>query len=68
MTNPFSTDYVPQLPAPTQRERAAASAARKISAQNQAKLDTHGPSSVPTVDQRRADEDRNRAIRAGRRV
>lgn len=68
MTNAFSTDYVPLLSAPTQQERAARKSAAKLSAMNQVKLDKNGPSTVPTIAQRRADEDRNRAIRAGRRV
>lgn len=68
MNNPFSPDYVPQLAEPTQRERAAAASARKLSAKNQAKLEAFGPATLPTVEQRRADQDRNRAIRAGRRV
>lgn len=68
MTNPFSTDYAPQIAEPTQRERAAAASARKISAMNQAKLDAFGPSTVPTAEQKRADQDRNRAIRAGRGI
>lgn len=66
--NAFSFNYVSQIAEPTQRERAAAASARKLSAMNQVKLDTFGPATVPTVEQRRADEDRNRAIRAGRRV
>ncbi len=68
MTNAFSTDYVPQLRQDTQRERAAASAGRKLSAINQAKLDAFGPATLPTIEQRRADEDRNRAIKAGRGI
>lgn len=68
MTSPFSDDYVPVLAAPTQQERAARKSAAKLSALNQVKLDQHGPSTVPTIAQRRADEDRNRAIRAGRGI
>ena len=68
MTNAFSTDYVSQLRPDTQRQKAAAASGRKLSAINQAKLDTHGPATLPTAAQRRADEDRNRAIKAGRRV
>lgn len=68
MTNAFSTDYVSQLRQDTQRERAAAASARKLSAKNQAKLEAFGPATLPTVEQRRSDQDRNRAIRAGRGI
>ncbi len=68
MTSPFDIDYVPQLAAPSQQERAARKSAAKLSARNQAKLDEHGPATLPTAAQRRADEDRNRAIRAGRGI
>lgn len=66
--NAFSPNYVSQIAEPTQRERAAAAAARKLSAINQAKLEAHGPATLPTQAQRRADEDRNRAIRAVRGI
>lgn len=66
--NAFSPNYVSQIAEPTQRERAAAASARKLSAKNQAKLEAFGPATLPTVEQRRADQDRNRAIRAGRGI
>jgi hypothetical protein len=68
MTSPFDIDYVPLLAAPTQQERAARKSAAKLSARNQAKLDASGPATVPTVAQRRAAEDQNRRIRAGRGI
>lgn len=66
--NAFALDYIPQIANPTQRERAAASSARKTSAMNQKRLDAFGPSTSPTAEQKLADQDRNRAIRAGRGI
>ncbi|SEL12935.1 hypothetical protein SAMN05216359_105302 [Roseateles sp. YR242] len=68
--NAFSTNYVPVMPGPTAKERAAAVTSRKLAAMNQAKLDLHGPSPAPTLTaaQKQAGRDKDRAIRAGRRV
>lgn len=68
MSSPFSDSYVPVLTGPTPQERAAKAAGAKLSKLNQAKLDAHGPSTVPSSAQRQADQDRNRAIRAGRGI
>ncbi len=68
--NPFSDDYVPVMAMPTARERGAAVTSRKLAALNQAKLDLHGslPAQTLTPEQKQAGRDKDRVIRAGRRV
>ncbi len=70
MTSPFDPDYTPVIPGPTRCERAAAKTSRRMSDLNQKKLDRFGPSlgSALSTEEKQAARDKDRAIRAGRRV